>query len=526
MATVNGTNGADSLSGTSAADTINGLGGNDTLKGFGGADHLDGGAGIDTASYFNSAAGVGVNLQTGRGFGGDAEGDTLSNIENLVGSSFNDALIGDGGNNELIGLEGNDVLKGGGGADFLGGGSGDDILDGGGGADALNGGVGSDTVDYSNSTAGVTVALFNNTAMFGNAQGDTFSSIENITGSPFDDHLDGDGGANGLRGGYGRDIISGQGGDDTLNGDAGNDSLTGGVGHDILIGGAGDDIYHLEYPGDATDTIVENANEGTDTVVTAFDYTLGANLENLVFNSQVGPLNGTGNGFANDIAGNEFDNIIDGAGGADTLRGRQGNDTYIVDNAGDKVIEAAGDGTLDRVQTSVSYVLGTGPKAEVEVLETTNQAGTAAIDLVGNEFNNIIVGNDGNNTIVGGLGKDTLTGNGGGDLFVWTSIAETRPAGDQADVVTDFNRPAGDLLGVNLIDANPLIAGDQAFTFVGVVDFQTHFFTGAGQIGFFTTPTDTFILLNTQVDAGAVDFEEATIRLAGVHTPDASFFVL
>src|SRR5262245_30765805 len=116
MATVNGTNSADSLSGTSAADTINGLGGNDTLKGFGGADRLDGGAGVDTASYFNSAAGVGVNLATGSGFGGDAAGDTLVNIENVVGSSFNDTLIGDGNHNELVGPAANAVPRGAGGA--------------------------------------------------------------------------------------------------------------------------------------------------------------------------------------------------------------------------------------------------------------------------------------------------------------------------------------------------------------------------------------------------------------------------
>ena len=70
------------------------------------------------------------------------------------------------------------------------------------------------------------------------------------------------------------------------------------------------------------------------------------------------------------------------------------------------------------------------------------------------------------------------------------------------------------------------IAGNQDFTFVGVVDFSTRFFTGAGQIGYFTTATDTFILLNTRVDAGPVDFEEATIRIAGVHAVDAGWFVL
>jgi hypothetical protein len=108
---------------------------------------------------------------------------------------------------------------------------------------------------------------------------------------------------------------------------------------------------------------------------------------------------------------------------------------------------------------------------------------------------------------------------------VWTSTNETRLAGQEADVVTDFNRAGGDLLSFNLIDANVAVAGDQAFTFVGIVDVtQGGSFTAPGQIGYFTTATDTFILLNTEVDAG-VDYQDATIRVAGVHTVDASWFV-
>jgi len=86
MATINGTNGGDSLYGGAAADVINGLNGNDTLKGFGGADRLDGGNGIDTVFYGDSTAGVGINLATGRGVGGSAQGDTLISIENVFGS--------------------------------------------------------------------------------------------------------------------------------------------------------------------------------------------------------------------------------------------------------------------------------------------------------------------------------------------------------------------------------------------------------------------------------------------------------
>jgi Ca2+-binding RTX toxin-like protein len=90
VATINGTNSGDTLYGTAAGDVINGLNGNDSLKGFGGADRLDGGAGIDTVFYGDSTAGVGINLSTGRGVGGSAEGDTLISIENVFGSNFND----------------------------------------------------------------------------------------------------------------------------------------------------------------------------------------------------------------------------------------------------------------------------------------------------------------------------------------------------------------------------------------------------------------------------------------------------
>jgi Ca2+-binding RTX toxin-like protein len=139
-APVNGTNGNDWLNGTGEGESINGLNGDDVLKGFGGADRLDGGAGFDAAFYGDSAAGVAVNLVTGRGKGGSAEGDTLFNIENVYGSSSNDTLTGNNGINELYGLDGTDYLDGGNGSDTLDGGNDTDILKGGGGADWLDGG--------------------------------------------------------------------------------------------------------------------------------------------------------------------------------------------------------------------------------------------------------------------------------------------------------------------------------------------------------------------------------------------------
>ena len=172
------------------------------------------------------------------------------------------------------------------------------------------------------------------------------------------------------------------------------------------------------------------------------------------------------------------------------------------------------------LKTSVSYDLGL--INEIEVMQAT---GTGNIDLVGSEWNNTIIGNNASNTIVGSSGNDgglfdgldVMTGNGGGDVFVWTSTAESRLAGNEADVITDFNRAEGDLIAVNPIDADVTINGNQAFTFIG-----TSAFTAPGQINYFTTATDTFILLNTNGDA----VQEMTIHLNGVHNIDASWFAL
>jgi Ca2+-binding RTX toxin-like protein len=170
------------------------------------------------------------------------------------------------------------------------------------------------------------------------------------------------------------------------------------------------------------------------------------------------------------------------------------------------------------VKTSATYVLKAG--SEVELLETTDVTGSTAMDLVGNEFGNAIIGNNGGNTIVGYGGLDVMTGNGGGDVFVWTSTAETGVAGNEADVITDFNRLAGDLIAFNPIDADGNAGnGDTAFEFI---PGDGSSFTGVAQITYFTTRTDTYILLNTDTDPA----QEATIRVVGVHTVDASWFVL
>jgi len=235
-----GAGGGDALSGGAGADTLSGGNGADTLVGGAGADALSGGAGTDVVDYSQSGSAVTVDLSTGLGSGGDAAGDTLAGVENVVGTGGGDALTGDSGANALYGADGADTLVGGGGADTLSGGNGDDTLVGGAGADALSGGAGTDTLDYSQSGSAVTVDLSTGGGSGGDAAGDTVSGIENLIGSSGGDVLTGDGGANVLYGADGADTLVGGGGADTLSGGAGNDLLSGGAGADRFVFSAGD----------------------------------------------------------------------------------------------------------------------------------------------------------------------------------------------------------------------------------------------------------------------------------------------
>ena len=173
---------------------------------------------------------------------GDALGDTYSGIENVTGGTVADNITGDGNANTLSGLAGNDTLNGG---------AGDDILIGGAGADALTGGAGIDTASYTTAAAAVVANLATPASNTGDALGDTYNTIENLTGGGFNDTLTGDANANALDGGAGNDIlISG----------AGADTLIGGAGSDTLTGGAGNDLFRFLAPSDAGDMIVDLNN--------------------------------------------------------------------------------------------------------------------------------------------------------------------------------------------------------------------------------------------------------------------------
>ena len=137
----------DYITGNREDNRIEGGAGNDLLKGGAGADFIDGGSGNDTASYSGSGSAVHIDRGADTASGGDADGDVLDNIENLVGSSHDDILAGNAGVNILDGGDGNDELYGGRGEDVLIGGAGDDDLDGDQADDTLIGGAGNDTLD-------------------------------------------------------------------------------------------------------------------------------------------------------------------------------------------------------------------------------------------------------------------------------------------------------------------------------------------------------------------------------------------
>jgi Ca2+-binding RTX toxin-like protein len=235
------------LRGGNGNDTLVGGEGDDDLRGGDGDDAIDGRGGSDTVSYGSAPGSVSADLAAGAASG---EGtDTLTGIENLTGSDFDDTLSGDSGPNVLKGGLGNDTLsgaddadnlQGGDGNDSLSGGNGNDTLDGGLGDDAIGGDVGVDLVSYAGAPASVSVDLASGSASGGEGS-DTLSSVEQLSGSEFNDTLGGDARANFIRGRGGNDVILGRGGSDQLRGEIGSDTLDGGAGGDQLSGDVGND---------------------------------------------------------------------------------------------------------------------------------------------------------------------------------------------------------------------------------------------------------------------------------------------
>ena len=317
-----GGGGGGTYLGTPGNDVLTGTAADDFFQGFAGNDVIDGGGGNDTASYADAIKAVKVDLALTvlQNTGGSGK-DTLTGIENLIGSAFSDTLSGNGLHNVLTGGEGNDVLDGRGGSDEMIGGNGNDkyTVDATGDMVVEASGGGTDTV-----YASVSFALANEVEKLYL----TGTNAIDGTGNGLANSLYGNDVANTLDGGGGADKLYGYGGSDHLLGGADNDTLDGGAGADIMEGGDGNDRYVVD---DVNDLVIESDPDGgVDSVKATVSFTLGANIEKLTLYG-VDDINATGNAGANTLTGNDGANVLNGSWGKDSLKGGLGADTFVFD---------------------------------------------------------------------------------------------------------------------------------------------------------------------------------------------------
>jgi Ca2+-binding RTX toxin-like protein len=488
-----GRGGNDVLVGGASNDSLDGGAGNDRLVGGAGGDVLSGGDGNDIASYENATSGVSIDLTADAStWTGDAQGDTLTSIEAFALTNFNDVFRGDDTANSVTSGTGDDQLYGRGGNDTLAAGDSNDVLDGGAGADVLNGGAGTDTASYADATTGVSIDLTKASSTWtGDAYSDTLISIEAFVLTNFNDVFRGDDMANSVTSGAGDDQLFGGSGNDTLAAGDANDLLDGGAGADVLNGGAGTDTasYADAASGVSIDltanasTWTGEAHGDTFTSIEAFaltnfaDVFRGDDTANSV-TSGAGDDQLFGRGGNDMLAAGDGNDLLDGGVGADVVNGGAGTDTasYADATSGvsiDLTADAStwtGDAHGDTFTSIEDFALTNFAdvfRGDDAVNSVTSGAGDD--QLFGRGGNDTLSGGDGNDVLSGGLGADTLTGGQGADIFQYTAVEESSGALVngvlQIDNITDFT-PGEDKIDLSAIDANPGLAGDQAFTFL------------------------------------------------------------
>ncbi len=459
---VSGTDQEDLLVGTSDDDILSSLGANDILIGGEGSDTLLGGDGNDTASYFSSNEGVNIDLATNVNTGGDALGDMLSSIENLIGSAFVDNLSGDNANNEITGDLGADLLFGGGGTDLLHGGADGDLLDGGTSND--------DVATYFDSDDAISISLANDTASGGHAEGDELDNIEFVDGSLFDDFIQGDNQGNRLGGLFGEDILLGEGG---------NDVLLGGNSADIINGGSGIDTS---------------------------DYT--ASLEGVQVNletglSRFGEAEGDTIISIENLAGSAFDDVLTGDEGVNRLTGRDGDDMLFGGAGNDRLVGGlgadhfdGGEGTRDAADYSAAtQAVGVDLIAGGFAGEATGDTFTGIEFIVGSDDHDTLLADDGINRINGGDGCDVIFGRGGNDILLGEAGDDILNGGEGNDVF---------IFGAD--DGNDIIEDFEAgFGRTDRIQLQDGFFDSFEDVQSAITDTDNGALLT--LESGSILFQ-------------------
>lgn len=491
--TVTGAAGTDTLVsierviGSNSADTITGTAGDDVIDGGGGGDIIDGAGGSDTISYASATGPKSVILG-----GANSDGDTLTSVENMIGTVYGDLLFGDGADNVIDGGSGNDTLdgsahgingdtlsyatataavtaslatgtaSGGGGSDTftsfenLTGSAYDDNLAGNGGANRLDGGTGTDTVTYAAAASAVAVTI-NGIGTLGDAAGDVLSSIENLVGSAFGDILVGSNQANFIDGGLGNDTMDGGAGTDTVTYAAAASAVsvdlsmlginaTGGLGSDSLInfenivGTAfndtltGDGGSNVIEGGAGVDSMNGGSGAGSDTA-TYVNSNAGVNV------SLVTGATNTGGHAAGDVltdfenlTGSAFNDTLTGNGSANALDGGAGDDVLTGGNGGDQLIGGSGSDTASYT-TSGSAVTASLTTGIGSLGDANGDAYSGIEHLTGSAYNDTLTGDANSNTLVGGAGNDTLSGGDGNDVIDATSGFDSVFGGSGNDTV-------------------------------------------------------------------------------------------
>ena len=468
-----GGTGNDALVGGGGADTLTGGGGNDTLAPGAGADFVSGGSGIDVLDLTSAPAGAFVDLLHLFFLDGfDGQVNTIELVEVVNGTGFGDELRG--------GLA----------AETLNGGGGDDTLIGSGSGDLLDGGPGFDLVGFENGAFGAYADMGANRYLDGAGGLFQATGVEGVRGTNRGDVLIGDLNGNLLIAtAIGDTTIPGGDIGDVVRGMEGNDTVVGSEFAALLDGGQGTDMLRLQGlelridlaagtvrgPGNASGSalvsgfeIVE-ATSGNDTILG------GAGAET---------LRGEWTGSAAPANGFSAHDSIRGGGGNDSIFGGYGQDRLFGDDGQDTIDGGAGDDTIDGGATGDSLLGGEG---------SDSVSGGAGAD--------VLRGGDGNDTLYGGTGADTLFGGLGFDRFVLRKAEESRLAGG-VDRFSDFN-PGEDRIDISKIDADPLLAGNQAFQFMGTGSFTM----GKGQVRYELLPGLTGVLVTGHLGDGVIAFQ-------------------